>query len=719
MNHLIKQLIPLVFCFIIHSASMSQATPLYRNAAAPGDARVNSLLQTLTLKEKTGMLGYVSPGVQRLNIPEYNWWNEGLHGVARAGEATVFPQAIGMAASFNDALLQQVGDAIATEARAKYNLSVAANRHLWYMGLTFWSPNINIFRDPRWGRGQETYGEDPFLTASMGTAYVRGMQGNDPKYLKVAACAKHFAVHSGPEADRHSFNAVIGEKDLRETYLYAFHKLVNANVASVMCAYNRLNGEPCCTSETLLQNILRKEWNYKGQMVTDCGALNDVIDGHKMGNDKAELAAAAIKAGINLECGSILQSDVQAAMDRKLITIADVDNALKENLHTQIKLGFYDSATANPYSGYGADSVNNSYHRMLALQMAQESMVLLQNNGVLPLQKDQYTSIMVAGANAASNEVLFGNYHGVNNNMTTFVEGISKAAGPAIAVNYDQGSDYSDTTRFGGIWAAGNSDITIAVIGLTPVLEGEEGDAFLSVSGGDKVTLSLPNPHILYLQKLKAATKKPIIAVVTAGSDVDIAAIAPYADAVVLAWYPGEEGGTALANLLFGHVSPSGRLPVTFYNALNDLPAYNNYTMQGRTYRYFTKAVQYPFGYGLSYTTFDYTWNQPPLAAYAAKDTIQCAVQVRNTGAMDGDEVVQAYITYPNAKDMPVKELKAFKKVSVPKNSTAGVQLSIPVSELQKWDAQQHGWRLYKGTYTIAIAKNANEYIMEKTFTIK
>ncbi|TKK71699.1 glycosyl hydrolase [Ilyomonas limi] len=719
MNYLIKQVITAVLLLLSITFSSAQTTPLYHDANAPEDARVNDLLHTLTLKEKIDMLGYVSPGVQRLDIPAYNWWNEGLHGVARAGEATVFPQAIGMAASFNDSLLHDVAAAISTEARAKYNLSVAMNRRLWYMGLTFWSPNINIFRDPRWGRGQETYGEDPFLTATMGTAYVTGMQGSDPTYLKVAACAKHFAVHSGPEADRHSFNAIIDEKDLRETYLYAFHKLVNAGVASVMCAYNRVNGEPCCISETLLQTILQKEWNYKGQLVTDCGALNDIIDGHKMFDNKAALAAAAIKAGINLECGSILQSDVQAALDKKLLTEGDVNNALRGNLRTQMKLGFYDSAATNPYSSYGADSVNNNYHRKLALQMAEESMVLLKNDGILPLQKDNYASIMVAGANAASSEVLFGNYHGVNNNMHTFVEGIAKAAGPATAVNYDQGSDYTDTARFGGIWAAGNSDITIAVIGLTPVLEGEEGDAFLSLSGGDKATLSLPKPHILFLQKLRAATKKPIVAVVTAGSDVDIAAIAPYADAVILAWYPGEEGGTALANILFGNVSPSGRLPVTFYKSLSDLPDYKDYNMQGRTYRYFTKPVQYPFGYGLSYTSFDYTWKQQPLAAYTLKDTIRFAVQVRNTGAMDGNEVVQAYIAYPNSKDMPVKELKALKKVAVSKNGTTNVTLHIPMSELQKWDAQQHGWKLYKGTYTIAIAKNANEYILQKTFTVK
>lgn len=713
-----------LLCFICLALfpllAFTQKQPIYRDTAATIDARVNSLLQQLTLQEKIEMLGYVSPGVQRLNIPNYNWWNEGLHGVARAGEATVFPQAIGMAASFNNDLLQQVASAISTEARAKYNLSLALNRHLWYMGLTFWSPNINIFRDPRWGRGQETYGEDPYLTATMGTAYVQGMQGNDKKYLKVAACAKHLAVHSGPEAERHSFNAIIGEQDLRETYLYAFKKLVDANVESVMCAYNRVNGEPCCTGPALLQTILRNEWHFKNQLVTDCGALNDIMDGHKVINSKTALAAAAVKAGVNLECGNIMQKDVQQAIDDKLITAADVDKAVSGSLHTQVKLGFFDSATTNPFSSYNADSIGNNYHRTLARTMAQQSMVLLKNDGILPLQKNKYPSIMVAGANASSVEALYGNYHGVSSNMVTFIDGITKAAGPATAVNYDQGSNYTDTTHFGGIWAAQNSDITIAIIGLTPVLEGEEGDAFLSASGGDKASLSLPQAHITFLQKLRAAHKKPIIAVVTAGSDVDIAAIAPYADAIILAWYPGEEGGNALADILFGNVSPSGRLPVTFYNKLTDLPDYKNYNMQGRTYRYFSGAVQYPFGFGLSYTTFNYKWAQAPAATYKAADTMRFAVQVSNTGNMAADEVVQVYIEYPKANgSMPLKELKAFKKVRVTAGGNATATLAIPVTELNKWDAEKHAWKLYKGTYTICIGKNANDYVLKQQVVIK
>ncbi|MBC7422890.1 MAG: glycoside hydrolase family 3 C-terminal domain-containing protein, partial [Ferruginibacter sp.] len=600
----------------------AQTHPLYKQASAPIDTRVSNLLKLLTLPEKISLLGNNSPAIARLKIDPYNWWNEGLHGIARAGEATIFPQAIGMAATFNDALLKEVGSDVSTEARAKYNLAAKMNRHLWYMGLSFWSPNINIFRDPRWGRGQETYGEDPFLTSRMGTAYVTGLQGNNSKYLKTSACAKHYAVHSGPEAGRHSFNAIVSEKDLRETYLYSFKKLVDAGVESVMCAYNRINGEPCCTGTTMLQNILRKEWGFKGHIVTDCGALDDIIGGHKVIGSREELAAAAIKAGINLECGGVLQTEVQNAIDKGLINETDVDNALRGSLSTQIKLGFFDDNKLNPYSRYGADSVHNKQHIALALQMAQQSMALLKNDGVLPLPKDKYPSMLVTGANAASVEAMVGNYHGINGDIVTIAEGIAKAAGPATAVQYDQGCDNIDTVHFGGIWASQNSDITVVVIGLTPLVEGEEGDAFLSPGGGDKISLDLPRPHILLLQKLRAASKKPIVAVVTAGSNVDIAAIEPYADAIVLAWYPGEQGGTALADILYGKVSPSGRLPVTFYKSLNDLPDYKDYSMKGRTYRYFNGSVQYPFGFGLSYTTFNYAWSKMPKAMYALADKI-------------------------------------------------------------------------------------------------
>ncbi len=702
MKHFILYLLLAIAIASVH------AQPAFRNRQLPVEKRVQDLLSKLTIEEKISLLGFRSKAVPRLGIPAYNWWNEALHGVARAGLATVFPQAIGMAATFNDSLVYAVADVISTEARAKYNLSVALDRRLQYMGLTFWSPNINIFRDPRWGRGQETYGEDPLLTATMGTAFVKGLQGNDPHYLKTAATAKHFAVHSGPEAGRHAFNAMVDEKDLRETYLYAFKKLVAGGVEAVMCAYNRLNNEPCCTGNTLLQHILRNEWHFTGHVVTDCWALDDIWQFHKVMNNRTEVAAAALKAGVNLDCSDLLQSELMNAYQQQLVTMRDIDSALSAILRTQIKLGFYDDKAAVPFSKLGAESVHNAKHIALARTAAQQSMVLLKNNQqLLPLDKNKYSSMMILGANAGAMDPLLGNYHGMSGNMVTFAEGITAAAGAAMAVQYDQGSDYTDTTHFGGIWAAGESDIAIAVIGLTPVLEGEEGDAFLAANGGDKLNLGIPAAHIAMLKALHQKNK-PVIAVVTAGSDVDIAAIEPYADAVILAWYPGEQGGNALADIIFGAVSPSGRLPLTFYRSLKDLPAYDNYAMQGRTYRYFNGQVQYPFGYGLSYTSFRYNWAQQPVFNNA-KDSLRFTVKIKNTGAMNGDEVIQIYIQYPSGERMPLKELKAFKRIHLAKGTERAVTFNIPVAELQKWDLQASQWKLYPGTYTILAGSSSQD----------
>jgi len=696
-------------CCIVMAAHAQDNTPVFRNPQQPMEARVNDLLHQLTLPEKISLLGYRSKEVQRLGIPAYNWWNEALHGVARAGVATVFPQAIGMAATFNDDLLHQAANVISTEARAKYNLSIAQDRRLQYMGLTFWSPNINIFRDPRWGRGQETYGEDPYLTAQMGTAFIKGLQGNDSKYLKTSACAKHFAVHSGPENGRHTFNAIVDEKDLRETYLYAFKALVDAGVESVMCGYNRLNDQPCCTGNILLQTILRNEWKFKGHVVTDCGALDDIFMRHKVMPSGVEVAAAAIKAGVNLDCSGLLQKDVMKAIEQKLLTEKEVDSALAGILRTQFKLGFYDAATANPFYNYGADSVANAGHAALARTMAQQSMVLLKNNNLLPIDKKKYPAIMVLGSNSASMDALLGNYHGVSNRAVSFLEGITNAVDAGTRVEYDLGSDYSDTVHFGGIWAAGNADITVAVIGLTPVYEGEEGDAFLAAKGGDKPDMSLPAAHIAFMKALRKGNNKPIIAVITAGSAVDISAIEPYADAIILAWYPGEQGGNALADILFGRVSPAGRLPVTFYKSFADVPAYDNYAMKGRTYRYFNGKVQYPFGYGLSYTSFSYEWQKMPGNIRTAKDSISFSIKVKNTGSMDGDEVVQVYVEYPPIDRMPLKELKAFKRVHVTAGDETVVQISIPAADLQKWDMTTRSWKLYPGAYTIFAGGNSND----------
>jgi beta-glucosidase len=694
---------------------------IYKDASQPLDVRAHDLVSRLTLQEKVSLLGYQSVAVPRLGIPAYNWWNEALHGVARAGDATIFPQAVGMAATFNPELLKQVATVISTEARAKYNLATAQDRHIQYMGLTFWTPNINIFRDPRWGRGQETYGEDPFLTARMGTAFVKGMQGDDPTYLKVSATAKHFAVHSGPEATRDYFNAIVDEKDLRETYLYAFHALVvDGKVNSVMAAYNSINGVPNSINKVLLTDILRKEWGFTGHVVTDCGALDDVFQTHKALPTAPEAAAAAIKAGINLDCSTVLQDDIIKAIDEKLLTEKEVDQRLFELLRTEFKLGFYDDPNSVPYHNYGADSVHNAAHIVLSRKVADQSMVLLKNDhNILPLDKSKYPSMMIVGPTAASFNVMIANYSGVNDKVVNFVEGITGAAGPGTRIEYDQGCDFKDTVHFGGIWAASNADVTIAVMGLSPVLEGEAGDAFLSNNGGDKKDLSLPASEIAYLKQLRRDVKKPIILVITAGSDIDVDAVSPYADAVILAWYPGEQGGNALADILFGKVSPSGHLPLTFYKSLSNVPDYSDYNMKGHTYRYYDGPVQYPFGFGLSYTSFAYTLQSGLKSGYKPTDTLTASVNIKNTGAMDGDEVLQAYIEYPAIDRMPFKELKFFKRVSITKGNEQAVTVNIPVKELQKWDLATHKWKIYPGNYKLVIGSNSQDNKLSMDFAVK
>ena len=693
---------------------------LYRDTTKTPEQRANDLLSRLTLSEKAMLLGYRNQPIDRLHIPAYNWWNEGLHGVARAGDATVFPQAIGMAATFDPLLVKQVGNAVSTEARAKYNLASEQGNRGMYVGLTYWSPNINIFRDPRWGRGQETYGEDPYLTGAIGVAYVKGLQGNIPGKLKIAAAAKHFVAHSGPENTRDYFNAVVTESDLHNTYLYAFKKLVKGNVAGIMTAYNQVNGIPNSVNTTLVRNTVIKEWGFKGYVVTDCGALDDVVETHKYLKDGVTATAAALKAGVNLDCSSVLQDDVAKAVAQGLITEQEVNTALKPLLLTQIELGMYNDPSLSPYKTYRDDSIHNASHIALARKMAQESMVLLKNtNNTLPLKTDSIKSIMVVGPNAASLDALVGSYHGVGTKMVNFVEGITCAVSKATRVEYDLGIGAGDTTHFGGIWAAGNADVTIAVIGLLPVNEGEAGDAFLAAAGGDKKTLSLPAEQIAFMRELRKSVKKPIIAVVTAGSAVDIDAIAQYADAVVLAWYPGEQGGTALADILFGKVSPSGRLPVTFYNSVNDLPAFDNYSMQGRTYRYFTGKVQYPFGYGLSYTQFRYDVLPGPVTSYKSGDTIIASCDITNTGNMPSDEVIQAYIVYPADPALPIRELKMFARSHFTPGENKQVNIHIAVDELMKWDEKLHQMRLYPGTYHIYIGRNAADDAVKYTFTLQ
>jgi len=704
--------------FLTHRGNAQQVA-IYQNAQYPIDKRAQDLVSRLSLEEKIGLLGYQSKAVERMGIPAFNWWNEGLHGVARAGLATVFPQSIALAASFNEELVKEVANVISTEARAKYNLANAKGRHLQYQGLSFWSPNVNIFRDPRWGRGQETYGEDPFLTARIGSSFVLGMQGNHPNYLKTAATAKHFAVHSGPEAQRDSFDAIVDEKDLRETYLYAFHHLVEVGVESVMTAYNSVNGVPSSINTKLIDTILRKEWAFKGHVVTDCGALYGVSESHKATQNNIITAAASIKAGINLDCSTLLQKDLMEAVKQNLITPSEIDKSLTQLLKTQFKLGFFDKNKTSPFSSYANDSIHNKAHIDLARRVAQESMVLLKNDKhILPITKNEYESIMTVGPNATSYDALLGNYHGTTNKAINFVEGITNAVDASTRVEYDLGCDYNDTTHFGGIWAAGNAKLTIAVMGLSPVLEGEAGDAFLSPSGGDRNSIALPASEIAYLKKLRASISTPIIVVLTAGSAVDIASIEPYADAIIYAWYPGEQGGNALADIVFGKVAPSGRLPISFYASLNDLPTYTDYAMKGRTYRYFDGTVQFPFGYGLSYTEFKYSNAMLSKKIYKEQDSIEIQFDLSNIGKIDAAEVAQVYITYPKIDRMPIKEMKAFKKIVVGKSATKKISFQIPVKELKKWDMTLHSWKLYPGEYAIQIGGNSKDIQSSIPFTI-
>ena len=710
----------LLFSFVLSKVSIAQETIDYKNENLPLEARVKHLVSQLSLNEKIALLGYNSEAIPRLGIPAYNWWNEALHGVARAGVATVFPQSIAMAATFNDSLIGEAANIISTEARAKYNLAIQKDRHLQYMGLTFWSPNVNIFRDPRWGRGHETYGEDPYLTSKIGTAFVKGMQGNNVNFLKTSATAKHYAVHSGPEATRDKFNAIVDEKDLRETYLYAFHSLVDAGVESVMSAYNGVNGIPNSINKKLLDTILRKEWGFKGHVVTDCGALYGVADSHKATANNIETAAAAIKAGINLDCSTLLQKDLLEAVHKNLVTEKEIDQNLSALIKTQFKLGFYNNKKNDPYKNYLSDSLHNDKHIQLARTLAQQSMVLLKNeNNLLPLKKDAYSSIMIVGPNATSYDALLGNYHGVSDKAVNFVEGITAAFDQATIVESELLCDYTDTTKFGGIWAAGNANLTIAIMGLSPVLEGEAGDAFLSQTGGDKKDIQLPASEVAYLKQLRKSVKTPIVLVITAGSCVDIASVAPYADAIVFAWYPGEQGGNALADIILGKVSPSGRLPITFYKSVNDLPDYTSYAMKGRTYRYYNGEVAFPFGFGLSYVNFDYKYSKAPKNNYNAKDTITATVSVSNKGNMDAAEVVQAYIVYPNSERMPLKELKFFKKLDIAKTTTKNTSIAIPVSDLKKWDLKLNKWMLYPGDYKLEIGTNAKEITLSSNFTVQ
>lgn len=662
----------------------------FRNPDLPLDDRVRDLVSRLTIEEKVSQMLHDAKAIPRLNIPAYNYWNEALHGVARNGRATVFPQAIGMAATWDVALIQRIASAIADEGRAKYHAAMRAQGFLQqYQGLTFWSPNINIFRDPRWGRGQETWGEDPFLTGEMGAAFVHGLQGDDANHLKAAACAKHYAVHSGPEKDRHTFDAKVDARDLWGTYLPAFRKLVvEAKVESVMGAYNRTLGEPCCASRLLLLEILRGRWGFQGHVVSDCWALTDIHKNHGVTNSPVESAALALRSGCDLACGCTFDL-LGEAIHQGHVTEAELDVALSRHLRTRFKLGLFDPDERVAYAQTPVSVVGCKKHQRLAHESAVKSIVLLKNtDNLLPI-RDTVRSILVVGPAAANGDVLLGNYFGFPAQMTTLLEGIVAALPEGVRFDFRPAFDfcepYPDPCN-GPVLEAKRNDLVIACAGLTPHLEGEEGDAFRSDSNGDRDDIALPAAQADYLRRI-ADTGAKIVLVLTGGSAVALGDLAERLHAIIWVGYPGQAGGSAVADVLFGKVSPSGKLPITFYQSVKDLPAYDDYRMAGRTYRYFGGEPLYPFGFGLSYAKFTHDELKLNRAVVAAGKSVKVTVRVSNTGTRAAEEVAQCYLT-DLAASMPVPQhsLVGFRRIHLAPGESQRISFQITAEQMAVLD---------------------------------
>ncbi|HKY41989.1 MAG TPA: glycoside hydrolase family 3 C-terminal domain-containing protein [Pyrinomonadaceae bacterium] len=813
------------FTFI--STAHTQSLPPYKNPNLPVETRVNDLISRLTLEEKIAQMMNATPAIERLGVPAHDYWNEALHGVARSGIATVFPQAIGLAATWDTKLMYEVADVISTEARAKHHEYARNKQYGRYQGLTFWSPNINIFRDPRWGRGQETYGEDPFLTGQLGVQFVRGLQGNDPRYFKVIATPKHYAVHSGPEPERHAFDAIANERDLRETYLPAFRAtILEGKAYSVMCAYNRTNGEPCCSNKRLMKAILRGEWGFDGFVVSDCGAIYDIWKFHKFVPTELEASVLGVKAGTDLTCGDEYKTLIEA-VKRGSITEAEIDTSVKRLLTARFRLGQFDPPEMVAYARIPFSMNDTDEHRKLALKTARESIVLLKNaNRTLPLKKD-LKSIAVIGPNADSPEVLWGNYNGTASRLFTPLTGIKNAVskdtkvvyalgstlagepivpvpasaltpglkaeyfnnqelrGPAVTVrtdaridfdwgryhptpeltgnnfsvrwtgkltppesgNYKLGFTADDGARLyidgkllvdawssnptktvtkeialeGGrsydlrmeyfqyhreniaklVWsypklgerlleeavkAAQESDASVLVLGISARLEGEEMNVPLEgFRGGDRTEISLPKSQEALL-KAVVETGKPVVVVLLSGSALAVNWANDNVPAIMAAWYPGGEGGTAIADVLFGNYNPGGRLPVTFYKSVDQLPPFTDYSMQGRTYRYFKGEPLYPFGYGLSYTRFLYN-NLKIAKSVKAGEPVKLSVDVTNIGEREGDEVIQLYLTDTAASaPVPIRALVGFDRISLRPQEKRTVTFTITPRQMSLID---------------------------------
>lgn len=672
--------------------------------------RAKELVAQMTLEEKVGQTLYQAPAIPRLGIKAYNWWNEALHGVARAGTATVFPQAIGMAATFDEDLLEQVGDAVSTEARAKFNMQQKADDTDIYKGLTFWAPNVNIFRDPRWGRGHETFGEDPYLTSRLGVRYVMGLQGHDEDYLKAAACAKHFAVHSGPESVRHEFNAEVSEQDLRETYLPAFKACVQeGKVEAVMGAYNRTNGAPCCGNSYLLQDILRKEWGFEGHVTSDCWAIKDFHEGHLVTSTPVESVSMAMNNGCDLNCGNLFHFLTQA-VENGMVDEKRLNEAVENLFMARMKLGVLDKKEENPFDKIPYTVVDSEEMRKLNREVARRSVVLLKNeNHILPLDKKKLHTIGVIGPNADSRKALVGNYEGTSSRYITVLEGIEDYVGENVRVLYSEGCHlYRDRTsnlamehdRDSEVRAVCEaSDVVIAVVGLDATLEGEEGDTGNEYGSGDKPNLNLPGlqPDIIRIAK---ESGKPVIVVLLAGSAMALSWEDEHVDAILDGFYPGAQGGAAIAEILFGGANPEGKLPITFYQTTEELPEFTDYAMKGRTYRYMENEALYPFGYGLSYTTYAYG-DLECVKPFDAQDGITLQVTVTNTGDREGTETLQVYVK-AKREGTPNPQLKYVKKITLKPGESVTEEIHLSPEAFMLYD-EKGNFTLEKGAYDIFV----------------
>lgn len=647
--------------------------------------QAETLVNQMDIQEMFSQLRHDSPSIPRLGIPAYNWWSEGLHGAARSGTATVFPQAIGLAAIFDPDFLYTVAQVISTEQRAKYNMYSSLGDRGIYKGLSVWSPNVNIFRDPRWGRGQETYGEDPYLTSRLAVAFIRGLQ-DKRHFLKTAACVKHLAAHSGPEPERHSFNAVVSKKDMAETYLPAFEAAVKeAEVDAVMGAYSAVNGEPCCGSKTLINDLLRKNWGFEGMYISDCWAIRDFHLGHKITTNQEESVALALNAGCDLNCGCEFQA-LETALQQGLISSERIREAAVRVFTTRYRLGLFSEKT--PFDGLGVDDIDTEEHARLAYEASCRSLVLLKNEGLLPLESSKLSSLAIIGPNADSRPALWGNYHGTASRYVTLLEGIRKSVGLSVKIRYSEGSGLvkPNVERLGregdrlseAVAFAQASEVTILCLGLDETVEGEMKDDGNGGWAGDKADLRLPLSQRKLLEAV-AATGKPIILILLSGGALD-PEIETFENvrAVIQGWYPGQEGGLALAHLIFGLFSPSGRLPITLYRASAELPPFSDYSMEGRTYRYCKEEdVLYPFGFGLSYTSFSYTDAQ---AVANDGGTVELSCTVQNIGQRSGKEVVQVYCKTGDV-DFPLHPvLCASKNIELEPGQNQKVHFSLPAS---------------------------------------